>query len=36
MSLFLQLTGFEVKEIIPRPSYAFDTIVMIAEKIKSS
>ena len=34
ISLFLQLTGFEVKEIIPRSSYAFDTLVVVAEKIK--
>jgi SAM-dependent methyltransferase len=32
MSLFLQLSGFEVKEIIARPSYAFDTFVVVAEK----
>ena len=32
--LFLQLAGFEIKEIIARPSYAFDTFVVVAEKIK--
>ncbi|MEP6712844.1 MAG: class I SAM-dependent methyltransferase [Ferruginibacter sp.] len=30
--LFLQLAGFTVKEIMPRPSYAFDTFVIVAEK----
>ncbi len=30
---FLAQSGFEVKEIINRPSYAFDTIVIVAEKI---
>jgi SAM-dependent methyltransferase len=30
--LFLQLSNFTVIEIINRPSYAFDTFVMIAEK----
>lgn len=34
MILFMQLTGFEILEIIPRPSYAFDTFVMVARKIK--
>jgi SAM-dependent methyltransferase len=29
---FLQNTGFEIKEIIERPSYAFDTFVMVGEK----
>lgn len=29
---FLQRRGFHVKEIIPRPSYAFDTLVIVAEK----
>jgi SAM-dependent methyltransferase len=33
MILFLQLAGFVVKEIIDRPSYAFDTFVIIAQKI---
>ena len=33
MILFLQLAGFTVKEIIERPSYAFDTFVIIAQKI---
>ncbi len=33
MALFLQLTGFTVKEIIDKPSYAFDTFVIIAQKI---
>jgi SAM-dependent methyltransferase len=32
MILFLQLAGFQVKEIIPRTTYAFDTFVMVAEK----
>jgi SAM-dependent methyltransferase len=31
MLLFLQLTGFTVHEIIERPSYAFDTFVIIAQ-----
>lgn len=30
--VFLQDTGFIVKEIIEKPSYAFDTFVMVAEK----
>jgi SAM-dependent methyltransferase len=30
--LFLSLTGFVVKEIIDRPSYAFDTFVIVAQK----
>jgi SAM-dependent methyltransferase len=30
---FLQNTGFAVKEIIERPSYAFDTFVIVAEKV---
>lgn len=29
---FLQHTGFQIKEIIERPSYAFDTFVIVAEK----
>jgi hypothetical protein len=32
MVILLQLTGFQVKEIIARPSYAFDTFVIVAEK----
>jgi SAM-dependent methyltransferase len=32
MRLFLALTGFFVKQIIPRPSYAFDTFVIVAGK----
>lgn len=32
MILFLTLAGFEVKEIIDRPSYAFDTFVIAAQK----
>lgn len=31
--LFLTLTGFNVLEIIERPSYAFDTFVIVAQKI---
>jgi SAM-dependent methyltransferase len=30
--LFLQLANFTVKEIIDRPSYAFDTFVIVAQK----
>jgi SAM-dependent methyltransferase len=30
--LFLTLTGFVVKEIMERPSYAFDTFVIVAQK----
>jgi SAM-dependent methyltransferase len=30
--LFLQLADFSVKEIIERPSYAFDTFVIVAQK----
>jgi SAM-dependent methyltransferase len=30
--LFLTLAGFVVKEIIERPSYAFDTFVIVAQK----
>ena len=33
MVLFLQLAGFMVKEIINKPCYAFDTFVIIAQKI---
>ncbi len=33
MTLFLQQSGFAVQEIINRPSYAFDTFVIIAKKI---
>ena len=31
--LFLELAGFRLKELINRPSYAFDTFVVVAEKI---
>ncbi|MBI1770620.1 MAG: methyltransferase domain-containing protein [Bacteroidetes bacterium] len=31
IALFLNLTGFEVKEIRDRPSYAFDTFVVVAQ-----
>ena len=31
--LFLALAGFRLKELINRPSYAFDTFVIVAEKI---
>jgi predicted TPR repeat methyltransferase len=31
--LLLELTGFGIKEIIARPSYAFDTFVIVAEKM---
>jgi hypothetical protein len=34
ISLFLKLAGFEIKEIIDRPSYAFDTFVVIAKSLK--
>jgi SAM-dependent methyltransferase len=30
--LFLQLANFTIKEIIKRPSYAFDTFVIVAQK----
>ena len=33
MTGFLQQTGFQIKEFIERPSYAFATIVIVAEKI---
>lgn len=33
IKLFLDLTGFRLKEIVSRPSYAFDTFVVVAEKI---
>lgn len=33
MVLFLQLSGFEIKEINARPTYAFDTFVVVAEKM---
>jgi ubiquinone/menaquinone biosynthesis C-methylase UbiE len=33
IKLFLELTGFRLKEIVSRPSYAFDTFVVVAEKI---
>ncbi|SRR5258708_6685848 len=36
MITFLQLSGFQVKEIIPRHSYAFDTLVIAAEKVFGS
>ena len=32
--LFLQLAGFEIKEIFCRVTYAFDTYVVVAEKIR--
>ncbi len=32
IGLFLSLTGFRMLEIIERPSYAFDTFVIIAQK----
>ena len=31
--IFLSLAGFEVKEVIARDSYAFDTFVIVAQKI---
>ncbi len=33
ISLFLRITGFEIKEIKDRASYAFDTFVVIAQSI---
>ena len=30
--LFLQLAGFNIKEIFPRAAYAFDTFLVVAEK----
>ena len=33
MIIFLQLAGFHVLEMIAKPSYAFDTFVMVAKKI---
>ncbi|MFK7937524.1 MAG: class I SAM-dependent methyltransferase [Saprospiraceae bacterium] len=33
MQLFLELNGFEVKEMISRKTYAFPTYVVVAEKI---
>ncbi len=33
ITLFLQLAGFSIKEIIERKTYAFDTFVVIAQKI---
>ncbi len=33
MKSFLKTSGFKVEETIPRPSYAFDTIVIVASKI---
>jgi len=32
MKDFLETAGFRVEEIIPRPSYAFDTLVIVAKK----
>lgn len=32
VTLLLQLTGFKPKETIPRPTYAFDTFVTVAQK----
>jgi SAM-dependent methyltransferase len=32
MVLFLELSGFKIKEINIRPSYAFDTFVVVSEK----
>jgi ubiquinone/menaquinone biosynthesis C-methylase UbiE len=32
IQLFLELTGFEVKQVIDRVSYAFDTFVIVAQK----
>ena len=32
MQLFLELSGFSVVRILPKPSYAFDTLVFIAQK----
>lgn len=32
IQLFLELTGFEVKQVIDRASYAFDTFVIVAQK----
>ncbi len=31
--IFLSLAGFEIKEVIARDSYAFDTLVIVAQKI---
>lgn len=31
IELFLRITGFEIMEIIDRPSYAFDTFVVVAK-----
>jgi SAM-dependent methyltransferase len=33
MKSFVESEGFKVEELIPRPSYAFDTIVVVAKKI---
>lgn len=33
ITIFLALNGFSVKEIIDKPSYAFDTFVIVAQKI---
>jgi SAM-dependent methyltransferase len=32
MKTFLQDSGYKVENIIPRPSYAFDTLVLVAKK----
>lgn len=32
MQLFLELSGFTVIKVLPKPSYAFDTLVFIAKK----
>ena len=34
ITLFMELAGFNVIEIIDRPSYAFDTFVFVAEKVR--
>ena len=33
MKVFLEAAGYKVEEIIPRPSYAFDTLVVVAKKV---
>lgn len=33
LTIFLELQGFQVKEMIPRETYAFPTYVVVAEKI---
>jgi SAM-dependent methyltransferase len=35
MQLFLELSGFKVLKITPKASYAFDTLVFIAQKIQA-